>query len=125
MLNLISHAVQFDHVANSGNPAQVGHDEAANRIDLLCVIVDVEMLVQFMQQERAIHAQAPVRYELERSPFYVELVLDFTYDLFQQVFEGDDSGRASELVDDNRQSAFLCPKTTQHQIQRERFPAQP
>jgi hypothetical protein len=51
LFNFIPHTVKLDDVANLRDAAQVGHDETAYRINLLLVIVDVEMLVEFMQQQ--------------------------------------------------------------------------
>ena len=84
--------------------AEEREHQAADAVHILVLEVDVELLPDFVDAHRSLHAQAPLLVAIDRRcgrrPF-----LDLADHLLEQILERHDAGRAAVLVEHDRPSA--------------------
>ena len=100
-------AVPLNRVALLGRAAEPAEDEARDRVVVLLRHRLVELLVEVVDRERAVDADAPLVELLDRLVRQVVLVLDLADDLLEEVLERDDAGDAAVLVHDDRHVLVL------------------
>ena len=92
-------------VANLGQAAKFSHNQAANRINIRQVFFTAEVYVffQILNQIISRHFNHPGGELDDRLAFQIELISYFPNHFFHQVFQGDDSGGAAKLIQNNGQ----------------------
>src|SRR5262249_49257521 len=106
-------AVRLHLVADLGRAPELAEDETGHRVVVLLFEARVELLVEVVDRERAADADVRLVDALDRLVGEVELVLDLTDDLLEDVFERDDPLNVSVLVDDDREVLLLTPEVGQ------------
>ena len=91
-----------------GGPAELAEDEAGDRVVVLLRQLGAELLVEVVDRERAVDADAVVVDPLDRLVGQVVLVLDLADDLLEQVLERDDPLDGAVLVDNEGQVLVLA-----------------
>src|ERR671919_1402119 len=112
--HLEAEAVIGDLVASLGGSSELPEDEACNRVVVLLWQLLLELLVEVVDRERAVDAQAPVLEPFQRLVREVVLVLDLADDLLEQVLERDDALEGPVLVDDEGHVLVRAPELGQH-----------
>ena len=109
----ISRTVQAQPVGSHGVPdlrraPELAEDEPGHRVEVLLPELRFELLVEVVDRVGAVDADAVLVDPLDGGIREVELVLDVADDLFEQVFESDDSLHVAVLVDHDRHVLLLA-----------------
>src|SRR5205807_7642543 len=86
-------------VAHAGDFAQLVVQQSAQRVEILVLDVQVERIVDVANTHPRVEHRFVVVDLFDHGFFDVVLVADLADDLFDQVFDGDEPGRATVLVD--------------------------
>ena len=89
----------LDHVSLARYLAQPLVDEAAKRVEPLAFDGHVEQIVQLGDADPGVHHEIVVGDALYPGLAHVELVLDLTDDLLQEVLDRHEAGDSAVLVD--------------------------
>ena len=99
-----------DLVAGLGRAAELPEDESADGVVVVVGEVAAELLVEVVDGERAVDAHRVVADALDGLVGQVELVLDLTDDLFEQILERHDSLHRAVFVDHDREMLVRAPE---------------
>src|SRR5579862_810985 len=97
-------------VARLGGTSEQAEHESSDRVVVLIGQVDVELLVEVVDRERAVDPDRVVVDPLDGLVRQVELVLDLTDDLLDEILERDDPLDRAVLVDDDREVLVRSPE---------------
>src|SRR5688572_302263 len=104
-------------VSDPRRPAQQHEDEAADAVHLLVLQVEIELLSYLVDPHRARDAEAPgtvaINRFVGRRPFF-----DVPDDLFEEILERHDAGRAPVLVDHDHHLRPLPANGGKHRVER-------
>ena len=104
-------AVHFDVLAHGGHPAEARQQESADGLEALASIVDLHQLGHLVDVDAAAQQEFPIAFVDDAFDFDVVFVADLADDLFEQIFNGHQAGRAAVFVDDDRDLQRACAGT--------------
>ena len=100
------------------HPAEMLGEQAADGVDVVVLELDAQPLGQLVDVQPGAHPQRAVRQLLDQGGLHVVLVGDLADDLLEHVLDGDQSGRAAVLVDDDRDVGLLRLHLAQQLVDR-------